>query len=353
MTDPTWQDDEGISLFGLGAVLLRNWRRIALLAFLGGALAAASVFNMQREWVATASFIPQGGESRSSGLSSLAGQFGFSLPTTNPTASLDFYMNLLRSPAFLRRVVHDTMAVQERGNARVPFLDLFNVEGDTPKLREERGVETLRGMVTPSVSRTTGIVTVAVQTAYPSVSLQIVNRLVTGVNEFNLQTSRTQASAERRFLETRMNTASTELREAEDRMQGFLRTNREYMGSPQLSFQHDRLRRELMLRQDVYTRLAALYEEARAREIRDTPAITIYEPPYVPTQSAPRGRVKKAALGIIVGGMIGVALALISWFLARRRQKGDQEYGEFVSALAQVRGQLLGRVPGWRGGSRG
>jgi tyrosine-protein kinase Etk/Wzc len=172
------------------------------------------------------------------------------------------------------------------------------------------------------------------------VSIGIVQALVTGVNEFNQNSRQSQASAERKFVEGRMAIANAELRAAEDRMEGFLRSNRQYVNSPDLTLQRERLQREVIQRQQVYSQLAQSYEEVRLREVRDTPVITIIEPPSAPALPEPRGRSKVVFLGIMLGGFVGVMLVLFADMRERRRQAGVSDADDLVAALHAARGDL-------------
>ena len=80
-----------------------------------------------------------------------------------------------------------------------------------------------------------------------------------------------------------------------------------------LAFQHDGLLREVALRQSVLTTLVQAYEQARVSEVRDTPVITVLQSPFFPPRHDPRQGVLTTLLGLILGGMMGIALA----FLAR------------------------------------
>src|SRR5690349_6688930 len=85
MNEVGWRDEDEISLFALATTLLRDRWRIARWTFLGGALAALAVFSKPALYRANASFMPQTNEPSRSGLSTLAGQFGLSLPVTGQT----------------------------------------------------------------------------------------------------------------------------------------------------------------------------------------------------------------------------------------------------------------------------
>jgi uncharacterized protein involved in exopolysaccharide biosynthesis len=108
------------------------------------------------------------------------------------------------------------------------------------------------------------------------------------VDSFNLKSRQSQASQERRFTEQRLTQAQADKRQAEDELQAFLQRNRDFRSSPQLSFAYDRLADNVSLRQQLYTTLAQSYEQARIEEVRDTPVITIVEPPMLPARPDPR-----------------------------------------------------------------
>jgi uncharacterized protein involved in exopolysaccharide biosynthesis len=344
MTESTWQDRDTISIFSMGLALLRARWRIARWMLLGAALAAAYALSRPREYGASASFVPQGADPGRSGLASLAGQFGLQLPATSSNQSPDFYVAMLESRVLLAPIVHDTFAVAELGGRRVPFLELFEIADGSDAWREEQGVKRLQEAVSASVNKTTGVVGYSVRTTWRSVSLAIASALLEGVNDYNQRVRQGQATAERKFVEGRLAVATAELRRAESRLEQFLSTNRQIGGSPGLATERDRIQRELTLRQQIYNSLMASYEEVRIREVRDTPVITVFEPPSAPTRPASRGGVKLVLGGLLGGGFLGALLVFLSVALARRRADGDAEADEFLTALGEVKQGMGGRL---------
>lgn len=347
--DSLTPDDGGhptgdVSLFTLGTTLLRNRWRLARWMTVGALIAALVVFLRPTLYVASASFIPEGVDVNRSGLASLAGQFGMQLPSVSGSQSPDFYAGLLKSRELLQRIARDTIAVPELGTNRLPLLQLLGVKGSSQKQREERAAILLGGLIKTSVTRSTGVVELEIGTRWPSVSLYIATRLLRELNEFNQRTRQGQAAAERKFVEGRLTVAEADLRAAEDRLQDFLRTNRQFNSSPELVFQRDRLQRSLTLRQEVYTSLTQALESARLREVRDTPVLTVIEQPSVPSLPQPRKRIIGLLFGLVLGGFAGALWIVISEAVARRRMAGDIEADEFVNALRQARRDSLARL---------
>lgn len=338
--------DQQISLFAIGAVIVRSWRQLALWAFAGAVIAFASVFTKPKLFAGSFAFVPQGGDASRSSLASLAGQFGISTPIANPAQQPDFYLALLHSRELLEPVIRDTVIVHEESDRRVALLDLLKVRGTSPENRVENGIRKLRSRIQPAVVKSAGIVRVAVRTEWPSVSLSISRSLLDAVNQYNLRMRQGHAGAERRFVEGRLNDAKDTLREAEDRVSRFLVSNRGGVAnSPMLSSQWQRLEREVNAKTAIVTALTQELEETRIREVRDTPTITVFESPGVATTPDPRRRMVTALVGGILGGFFGIVIALGRAALSKRRSLNDPDADEFFGALSDTKNALLRRLP--------
>lgn len=348
MSSDTGNYEEDSSLFALATTVLRSRWRILKYMLVGGLIAGLAIWVSPPSYVATASFIPQSNDANKSGLATLAGQFGVSLPTGDESLSPDFYAQLLRSRVLLAPIASDTFAMPGNPTRRVAVPDLFGVSGGTARRKQERVVARLQDVVGSSVVASTGLVRVRAATRWPSVSLAIVTKLVEGVNTFNQKTRQSQASAERKFVENRLGVARADLRAAEDRLEFFLRTNRDISASPGASFERDRLQRDVTLQRELVNSLTQSLEDARIREVRDTPLITVVETPDVPSSAEPRHWLRTIVLGAVSGGFVGIGVALLSGLFVRRRKRGDPEAEEFGYALAEAKGQLLSPVRRFR-----
>ncbi len=129
---------------------------------------------------------------------------------------------------------------------------------------------------------------------------------------------------------------------AEDSLKAFLVENRQFANSPQLAFEHDRLQRQVVMRQELVTAMAQAYEQARIDEVRNLPVITVIDQPEPPALPDPRGRLLKLLLGVILGLMAGVALAFIREFGEQAKNEESEAYGEFQQVLKDVKRDLFG-----------
>jgi uncharacterized protein involved in exopolysaccharide biosynthesis len=336
--------DQEVSLLALASVFLR-WRKLILvLAGAGAAIGLLTALLSARVYTSGATFFPQVSEANVSGLAAAASQFGLRLPPSGGGWGPPVYVELLKSRALLEPIARDTIVVAEQGGRRVALVELLKIKGRSQAMRLDRGVRALRSVVKPREARALGAVEFTVTTKWPSVSLAIAQRLVSGVNQFNLETRKSQASAERQFAQTQATEAEGALRVAEDRLQSFLQANRVIAPSSEVSVQRDRLQREVVLRQQIYTTLLQNREEAKLREVRDTPVITVLEEPRLPPMADRRGTVKKAFLGGLLGGVMGILIAFLMHALIGARQAPTEEAREFFSLVDQATPRFLKRV---------
>jgi uncharacterized protein involved in exopolysaccharide biosynthesis len=329
--------DDEISLWEVLAVLLRRSRLIVgsilMVAFVAGLLALLR----HRTWTTAAAFSPQG-TGGSSQLASLASQFGVNVGGTDQEANPAFYEELLRSREILIRVARQGYPGEE---GIAPLTDLLEIEADTEDLRLDRATRWLReSAMSVSVNWDNGIVTVEVTTRWPEVSEGIARNLLSEVSRFNLETRQSQAGAERDFIEGRLAAAEAELRRSEDALQDFLRNNRVIGEFSEAKLEFDRLTREVGNRQAVYGTLVQSYEQARIQEVRDTPVITVLQSPYLPPKPDPRGLVLSVALGMILGGMLGVILAFGAEVFGRPGGEADPARRDFEEAWKGLKRSL-------------
>jgi uncharacterized protein involved in exopolysaccharide biosynthesis len=326
--------DDEISLWEVLAVLIRRRQVIVRAVVVCAALAVVYTFLQPRTWTTEASFRPQGA-SGGGELVALAAQFGVNVGGGEDTESPAFYQELLASREILSRVAAGRYPVE---GGELPLVDVLEIEAsedapDPEALRLVRAVEWLREQaVSVSTGRETGVLTLSVQTEWPEVSRGIADRLLAEVSRFNLETRQSQAGAERAFVEERVEAALADLEAVEAELQAFLESNRQFEGSPQLVNQFEGLQREVALRQQVYSTLVQSYEQARISEVRDTPVLTVLQRPFVPVEPDGRGLVLRFALGVVLGGMLGVVLAFLVEVFRRPSAGGDPARDDFQEA---------------------
>ena len=352
MTEPLEQEQsrsqhigaepEAVPLPWILAVLLRDRRLILTCGAVGFIVAVVIALLKGTYYTASFSFIPQSGEDQArSGLATIAGQFGIAVGVGGSSQSPELYAELLATRGILGEIAQDSVTDAEKGHRRIPVPVFLKIKGGSPAVTFENTVRALRTrVVTTSVaSHTTGVVSVSARTPSPQASLEIAQKLLDAVNRFNVETRKSQAAAERRFTEGRLAAEQASLRAAEDALQSFLRGNRQFSSASELSFQRDRLQRDVNLHQQIVQGLAQQYEDARIREVRDTPVITVIEQPALPVVPDSKGRVLLVLVLTTVALFLGAAYAIAREGWNRQRQGGEDEasYGALEAEWQRVR----------------
>jgi len=333
---------DSISLIEIANVLLR-WRwLIVTLPF--GLFLVTVVAQLLRapQYTAAASFMPQRSDATARNLGSMAAQLGIRIGNEGQGESPAFYTELITSRAILVPALESRYTSTPEGQeVRGTLIELYDVEAETEALRRDAALRALRDNIGVTTSSATDIVHLSVTADSPELSQQIAARILELVNQFNLETRQSRATEERRFIEERMAEAQTQLRDAEDGLQRFLQRNRDFRNSPELGLLHGRLEREVGMRQQVFNTLAQAYEQARIEEVRNTPVITIVEPPVQPARRDARGTVVRGILALATGVMVAAAIAFLLEFLRHGRRQEERGYPEFQRLRREAREDLV------------
>jgi len=321
---PDASDDSAQVAASFGAV----WRlaarhRLLLLAVPLAVVVGAVVYGLlrHRTFTSSAAFVGTSSDPSRGGLSGIAAQFGVRVPVGDASQSPQFYVDLIRSHQVLDAVAATTFLYRNGGRDRQARLDdVFESTGKTSALRRENTIAALDRNITIGIGRETGVVRISVSTPDPALSVVVAQRVLELINTFNLESRQSRASAERKFTQARMQEVENELRASEARLEAFRRENRQYLNSPDLVGENERLEREVGMRQQVFTSLVQAYEQARIDEVRDTPVITVIEAHYLPVRPDPRGLMRLAIMGAVLGLILGAALAAF-WELWIRRHR--------------------------------
>jgi uncharacterized protein involved in exopolysaccharide biosynthesis len=333
------KDDE-ISLIEIVNAVLRNWRTVVILPLVLAMGVGISTLRQKRAFAATASFVPQAAETRSvSGAAALAAQFGVSLGSERAGQSPQFYEGLLRTDTILRRAVEteyqfsDTAGQSRRGTL-IQYWKLNELQEPPPAWR--RAVDRLRGTVGTTVRRETGVIELRVSSGQPLLAEQIAARLLALLNDYNLEVRQARAREETRFISGRLTDVQREVQAAEDTLERVLRRNREFRNSPELTFQHDRLQRQVTARQEVYTSLLRGQEQARLDGMRDTPVLQVIDSPAGSAQPQSRKVVLRTLIAFMLGVMLAVFLAMAREAGRRGRRSKDPHYREFEDLAREI-----------------
>lgn len=327
------------SPWAYGSALLRHPRLVVVFPLAVGFVAALWSVTRPREYVASAGFVPQDPAAIQSSLGAIASQFGFASPSASTSSPL-FYADLLQSREVMASVLNSSYRTTGSPAFAGNLLRYFKIAPDTGERSVGDGLRELHRVTGVRTDRTTGVVRFSVTLENPILAAQVTRRYLELVNEYNLQRRQSQARAEREFVQSRLDVARAELREAEESVSAFYRRNRRFSDSPELVAEEQRLQRLVGQRQAFYSTLAQSFETAKIEEVRNTPVITLIERPEGFVEPKPRGTVRKAFVGTFVGFFLVAAWILVRDYLNAVARRGSADFREFSSLLASLRARL-------------
>jgi len=352
---PSQADDQEkeVNPFELLAVLLSRWRITIGLPLAAATITAVISLVIPTRYESTTTFVPEGDpdDLRVPGaLAGLASQFGLGIPRAGGT-SPDFYADLILSRTILEQVLTTSLPNPYYGDADSlsTLLAILDKGGDTNAEQLEEGRRHLRKRVSVSVGTRTDMVTLSVETPYPTLSADVANLFVTLVDRFNTETRQSNARTLTNFIGQQVTEAETGLTEAEDQLRLFLERNRQFESSPDLQFQYERHQRQVRIKEEVYTSLRRQLEEARIQEVNDTPLITVVDPAVPPQRKSFPQRKLLVILAILTSGAIAVGVAFAAEYVAHAKAIQDNGILELTHAwnrlAAEARSALTRRPP--------
>lgn len=282
--------------------LARHWRFTVVLAMLGAVAGGVTALLLPQCFRSGAAFQAESAPTPqiSGALAGLASQIGGLNVATQNNAQL--FADLLTTDAVLRRVAAASYP-WESGTATLPAI--YGFDQQPPGWREYRTVRKLRKQTSVDVNIRTGVVRFSIEARTPTLAQALAESTLNALNEANIALRQARAGAERSFTSQRASDAQRELSEAELALQRFYERNRTIVNAPSLQIEEGRLRRAVDMAQQVYVQLRLQEEQASVQAVRNTPAISVIDPPLVPVKrSWPQRR-----LAVLLGGLIGLALA--------------------------------------------
>ena len=298
---------------------------ISVLGFVAGALnglAAPAVFG------STVAFMPAAAESGSGGLSGLAGQFGVRLPSGGGSMSLsgDAITEVIRSKAFLEDLAADTV-FRGKGAERRPITVAVAIgeEAGPPAHQQALAARILRNRLLVQQDRRSDIIRVSVATRWPEVSAGILEVMLLRLDAYVKRLRASVDSSALNFAIRQSENAQRQLHSAEEALADFDDSNRGAQQSPYLRIKRERLERQVLLAQNLFTSLEQTRVETSLRTLRNGKSLMVLEEPTVAAIRNPRGTVGKALLGGVLGFFFGVLLLLGRGQFQRALSSGDPD----------------------------
>lgn len=324
---------EETSLLAFLTILLDHRRLIVLSMLIGTAIWGVLAQNQASLYLSRASFIVKGSRAPLQ-ISGGAAALGVSLAAAAEfSQSIIFYGDLVRARTILLPVAERSYETVGSKGVKRPLPEILGIKSATRRGAAILTANYIKPYIASNIYSRSGIVGISVQTIDPLLAQQIAAAVLWELDQYSKSRRFAQAVSERKFIEGLVADARRQLTQAEQTVSNFLEENREYQSSPQLTIEHDRLQRDVVMRQQIYTSLAESLEQARVEEIRNPSALSIVESPDLPADPQTTTALRKTLLGSAVGLFAGIVLAFLLQRLHEKQQVQSEAFRRLITAL--------------------
>ncbi len=317
--------------------LINGWKAIVLFALLGGLTAAGIILYRGDRYRASVSLVSV--QSAKSG--SLGGVGGLAAAASLLGGGANG-IGLQSSPALVVKFadldgVLSSVALSPVAPGAKELV-IERMTGDPAStIQLNRIPRIMRKHMHASYDRTTGIIEIETTHKDSALARTVVTRVLEQTKSAFLRAVRSQATEMREAQERRVELASAEMNRAEMAMQSFLSGNRQFQKYSNASIEQTRLQRQLEQAQEVYNNAIADRENARGKELEETPSVAVIDPLPAKIPPVERHLGSISLVTALVCALLAALIVLMRDAFRRRLDRHD------LAAMGVA--ESLGRIP--------
>lgn len=239
----------------------------------------------------------------------LAAQFGIGSLGSGGNFNIPDYVNSRR---LRTSIIKKAWAMYNTKNDSVFLYDYWDIVRDDQYVKEELARIKLAKRISVFMDDETDLITIEVLMEHPQLAADIANFIGKQVSLYLTQEKQFQGRENRKFIDGRLNRAKEELKASEQAYKLFLEQNRAYANNPELVVEHNRLKRDLNIKEEIYLTLAKQRELALIEEVKDTPIINILDEGTRAIKKAQPKRLIILILFSLIGTILGVSSTFIN-----------------------------------------
>ncbi len=317
-----------LNFFELGSSLLRYKRPISYAVGIVVVVTVAILLLMPNLYTSRASILPSGPQDKLADLKSLAGLGAITSVDEN---SSELYPSILRSRVVADAIL-DAHYTYHAGKSTVDTTLADYLEQPD----RDRLYAALDELFSVDIDKKTGIIKVAVETPYPSLSQAILTRYLNELENFNMYKRRSQAKENARYLAEQLEQKAQELAKAENALQEFQSQNQNWFGSTNggIVKELSQYQREVEIRTQAYGYLTQQYEIAKLDAQKDVPIVRTLDDPSLPVRKSGPFRSRILLLVTMLATVLTSLCCLIADSIERRRHRHiDPAFNRFRNDL--------------------
>lgn len=353
-----YQEDDEIDLLELAKTIWENRKTIYRFVAAGAVLGVLVALLSPKEYVSTATLMPEYSTESQGGAASLLQRYGgliglsggtysansnairvdlypqivasltfqdklarqeFYFPEEGVTASLYEYFMEIRSPGVVGTVMEYTIGLPGK------ILEAFKEEqsvspfnADSSELRivelskkEMEVIEELRSRVTASLNEETGVVSVSAKMGNPRLAAEIAKYTIEELTEYLTEYRTEKVLIDLEFIEEQLQKAKERFEQAQLALADFRDSNQGNL-TARARTEEQRLQSEYDIAFNVYNTLTQQYEEAKLKVQEETPVFKVLQPVQVPVEDETSGLMILIVF-VMLSGIVSLGWIFIPW----------------------------------------
>jgi len=278
---------------------LKSRKTLYIMLALGISISLTLAFILPKKFTATATILPSGDGNALGRLGSMVLGQASALTSELPPNSSLLYPTILSSRNILRKLARSNLTSRDGEISLMEYLGVKNLDDAEKILRSTIGVE---------LDRKTMLIRIKVTTKDPKLSASIANRLIELLRDFNNTKSSKLAESELQYLREKLSETKEELYLAENKLMEYEKRHIDYATTtdPVVIMEHDRLKRELELKENSFIDILKEIELKEIEIKRTSPVVNVLDYATAPTiKSAPRKK-----LIAIIGTLLTIFISM-------------------------------------------
>lgn len=273
------------------------------------------VYISKPVFVSSAKILPFS-ESSSSGISSIANQFGVSLGGGgNKQNYFDakVYPVLLTSRDLLARVL-ERKFYTERYQTDKSLFEIFSgghlpKSEDESKLKKVLAINKLKKSIIIEKEKKTSIIKLKIHSFEPVLVAKIASALIDELDLTHKNFKLKNTNESLLFINQRIEQVDIDLKKAEEKLKEFRQNNRLIMKSPSLMLQQERLIREVEVQAQLFITLKSKLELLQIDSLENSSMLTVVEAPEIPIKRVSPKRTKSVLTALILSFAFGIFIS--------------------------------------------
>lgn len=266
-------------------ILFQNIRKLFLIAFSTALISSIIVlFLINPRYESSAKILSSSNtQQTSSGLAGIAAGFGISLPVDGGQSifSSELFSSIILSNQFLEKILNYSF-VDYRDNSKKLLKDIIvkNPDKLSDFEKTKLGIENLQKNIIKVIKDPkTGIVNIIVTTEDRYFSKEVCTSVVNELNQFQQDFNIERAKKKKVFIEQRIADVEKDLSNIENELNVFYQSNIDYLSSPNLVIELNRIKTRYDVSKGVFITLNQEYETAKIEEVKESNFLKIIDKP--------------------------------------------------------------------------